>query len=364
MKLQSLYFLLIVSLLAFTSCDDDDKTEYTVPTTYNFDNVNYSGQTQRLGMLNELQDYMKSANTAGTALDVNRLLAMYSNNADAGWDGTYEDSKQIRSKTFEGVQTDFDLLLSLLASASQSTVSGTNGTAGVVTSNDGAKNYLLNPNGIEFAQVIEKGLMGALLYYQATGVYFEPGKMDVDNETITDGEGTEMEHHWDEAFGYFAVPTNFPTSTDGVAFWGDYCNDRDALIGTNKLVMDGFLKGRAAISNNDLTTRDEAIQEVRDAWEMVVAGTALHYLNNGLAEFDDMARRGHNLSEAIGFIFSLKFNPTKKITNDQIDELLILVGGSSALDAGNLYTAEVSKIQEAKDQLASWYDVVDKKDDF
>ena len=364
MKLINLSFLLITSLLAFTSCDDDDKIDYTVPTSYNFENVNYNGQTQRLGMLNELQAYMKSANTAGTALDVNRLIAMYANSADAGWSATYDDSKQIRSKTFEGVRTDFDLLLSLLASASQSTESGTNGTAGVVTSNDGAKSYLLNPNGIEFAQVIEKGLMGALLYYQATSVYFGDDKMNVDNETITAGEGTEMEHHWDEAFGYFAVPTNFPTTTDGVAFWGDYCNDRDALLGSNKLVMDGFLKGRAAISNNDLTTRDEAIGEVRDAWEMVIAGTALHYLNNGLAEFNDMARRGHNLSEAIGFIYSLKFNTTKKITNDQIDDLLILVGGSSALDLGNLYDAEVSNIQEAKDKLAEWYNVTDKKDEF
>ena len=367
-KSQTYILLTLIGILFISSCKDDDEpvdNSYIIPTTYNFENVSYDGQTQRLSMFTEFKTYMNSANSSGTTLDVNRLVAMYSNDAaNAQWQGTYEASKQMRGKTFEPVQSVFDGLISDLATASQSTEAGLNGIAGVVQSNDGAKNYLLNENGLELGQVIEKGLMGALLYYQSTGVYMESGRMDVDNEVITAGEGTDMEHHWDEAFGYFGVPTDFPTNTDNVAFWGDYCNDRDALIGTNKTIMDAFLKGRAAISNKDLDARDEAIQTVREGWEMVVVGTALHYLNSGLNNFDDMALRAHALSEAIGFVYSLQFNPIKKITNAQVEEILILIGGTENIANSNIYNAEIANIQSAKDQLAEWFSLTDKKDEF
>ena len=62
-------FLLVIFCLGVvlmsTSCkkDDDpviDEPDYTIPTTYNFDNVSYSGQTQRIGMLTEMKAYMRS----------------------------------------------------------------------------------------------------------------------------------------------------------------------------------------------------------------------------------------------------------------------------------------------------------------
>ena len=40
--------------------------------------LSYTGQRQRLNMLSEAS-YLKSANTPGTALDTNTLLAMYAN---------------------------------------------------------------------------------------------------------------------------------------------------------------------------------------------------------------------------------------------------------------------------------------------
>jgi len=139
--------------------------------------------------------------------------------------------------------------------------------------------------------------MGALLYYQSTAVYFEPGKIDGDNTSITEGRGTEMEHAFDEAFGYFGVPTNFPTSTDGLVFWGNYSNNRNPVLECNQPIMNAFLKGRAAISNKDLVGRDEAIAEVRKYWELISVGSALHYLNAGIANFEDKAIALHGLSE-------------------------------------------------------------------
>lgn len=357
---------LFATLLVFVSCknDDDGMAEYDVPTTYNFENVSYSGQTQRIGQFTELKSYMATSRTSGVALDADRLLAMYENGANANWVGTYEDSKEIKGKTFEAVQDDFTVLLEELATASTSTVPGAEGVSGVITSNDGSKNYLIGDDGLDHAQVIEKGLMGALLYYQATGVYMEPGKIDSDNTEVTPGKGTEMEHAFDEAFGYFGVETTFPTSLDNLAFWGNYSNNYDDILGSNQKMMDAFLKGRAAISNDDLVARDEAIETLRKEWELISVGAALHYLNSGMSNFDDMSIRAHGVSEGIGFIYALQFNPAKTINNSQINELLETIAGSSDFASMNLYTTSVSKLEEARDQLAEYYDLTDKKADF
>lgn len=366
LKLKNLLFPLIVVLVGMTSCSDDDaQPDYTIPSVYSFENVSYSGQTQRLAQFTELKSYMATSQTSGVALDANRLQAMYSNDAaNAQWAGTYEDSKQLRSKTLSSVQADFDALLAELAVASQSTVSGEAGVSGVITSIDGEKSYLIGADGLDHAQVIEKSLMGACLYYQSTAVYFGSDRMDVDNETVTPGEGTEMEHHWDEAFGYLGVPIDFPTSLDGLVFWGNYSNNYNAILGSNQAIMDAMLKGRAAISNNDLTARDEAITEARDAWELVAVGGALHYLNVGINSFDDKAIALHGLSEGIGFLYSLQFNPTSKMTNTQVNELLTLMAGSADFDEMNLYQTTIDDLQQVKDQLADYYNLASQKDEF
>ena len=359
-----LQIFILITILSVAACTEDEPTTYDIPTTYNFENVNYSGQTQRLAMLQEMKNYMESANTVGNPISADRLKAMFANDAaNAGFVQTYDASKQLKDKTFESQRTMFEGLFEDFEAASQSLINGSNGQAGVVVSLDGLKAYLMNGNGLEYTQIIEKGLMGACFYYQATAVYFGSDKMNVDNTTVTAGEGTAMEHHWDEAFGYLAVPIDFPTNTDGLAFWGKYCNDRNAILGTNKAIMDNFLKGRAAISNNDLTARDEAILEIQKNWELVSVGTAIHYLNAALANFNDNALRNHALSEAAAFIYALQFNPNKKVTNANVTDLLIQIGGDANFANMNFYTTTEANLQAAKDQLATYYNLEDKKDD-
>ena len=357
----------MTSTLYFQSCKEDEipepKVELEIPTTYNFTNVDYSGQTQRLDMLTELKNYIGTSKTGGQ-LDANRLQAMYANAAGADWIKTYDDSKQLRSKTLSSVQEDFDALLAELAAASQSTSPGSNGISGVIESADGAKSYLIGGDGLDHAQVFEKSLMGACLYYQATSVYMGPDQMNVDNIEITDGKGTEMEHHWDEAFGYFGVQIDFPTNTDNISFWGDYSNKRDDILGCNQKVMDALLKGRAAISAKDLTTRDEAIATARQEWELISVGSALHYLNSGIANFEDMSLRAHAVSESIGFIYALQFNTKQTISNAQVNDLLSIIAGSSNFADMNLYNTTVANLQEAKDKLADYYNLSADKDKF
>jgi hypothetical protein len=349
--------LALLLALLVTACGEDEPTlNYTIPTSYaDFSDVNYDGQLQRLAQLQELGNYLKSA-ANGTEIDADRAKAMYNNDAaTAGWNGTYDASKELAGKTLESVRADFETYIDAAAVASRNTGPAVNGQAGVAVSNDGAKRYQLDERGVEWAQVVEKGLMGACFYYQAVAVYLGPDKMNVDNETVTPGEGTEMEHHWDEAFGYLGVPRAFPSDRDGLIFWGKYSNDRDAMMGTNQPLMDALLKGRAAISNKDLATRDEAIPEVRAAWEQVVVGTAIHYLNSALAAENDFAIRAHALSEAVAFIYSLQFNPERGIDIPAVNELLATLGGSADFAQMNFYNTENADIEAARTSLSRAY---------
>lgn len=359
-------FAAFFSTILFPACTPDDLVEvldYDIPAIYNFEHVSYSGQTQRLAMLTEMTSYMKSGVSADVSLDLDQLTAMYTNDSSlAGWQGSYDSSKQLKNKTFELVQGDFETLLGQMVEASTSTTNYAAGTAGTSISSDGTKTYLFNERGVEPVQLIEKGLMGACFYYQATTVYLGWDKMNVDNISVEPGVGTEMEHHWDEAFGYLGAPIDFPTNTDGLFFWAKYANTTNAITGNNRTIMEALLKGRAAISNNDLQTRDEAIVEVRDAWEQIVAATAIHYLNIAEGSFDDEAIRLHALSEALAFIYSLNFNEDKAQSNEIIDAYLDQLATTADITAFDLTSSTTASILAVRDQLAADFGLSDVKE--
>ena len=198
--------------------------------------------------------------------------------------------------------------------------------------------------------------MGAVFMNQALNTYFGSGKMDVDNTTAVDaGDGkhyTEMEHHWDEAFGYFGVAADFPTNTTDVRFWGKYCNSRDAQLGSNAAMMNAFLTGRTAIINNDYPGRDAQILAARQMWEKVCAAQAVNYLTQASDNFGtDTGKFLHVMSEAYIFIKCLVYTPleTRVITNAQIDNLLDNTIGD------NLWNVTAIDITTAINELETIY---------
>lgn len=352
--------LLLLLAISFTACEPENNN-YTIPETYNFSNVDYSGQSTRLAKLGAIITYAKTAHVSGaTALDAAKLKDMFGANTGNHFTDTTlnaASSKQLKDKTIASEQSNFESYMDALATASTSTsMAASDGQAGIAANNAGNKFYLLNANGIELTQIIEKGLMGACLYYQATAVYMGSGKMDVDNTTVNPGQGTTMEHHWDEAFGYFGVPIDFPTSQTGAVYWGKYCNTHEAVYPLNTKMMNAFLKGRAAISAKDLTTRDAMITELRKQWELVVAATAIYYLNNAKANLGvDNAVAYHELSEVFGFIMSLKYGAAGTITNAQVDTILTNLFGNSNPLSASTYTVDNTKIEAAKTALVGYF---------
>ena len=70
------------------------------------------------------------------------------------------------------------------------------------------------------------------------------------------------------------VDPDFPSTVPN-RFWGKYCNNQDPTLNSNADMMNNFLKGRAAISNDVLADRDEAILSIRTEWEEISAYQAI-----------------------------------------------------------------------------------------
>lgn len=357
MKNIAIIFFLSVGFL-ISSCEKESQDpEYEVPATYQFENVTYSGQTYRLGMLYELQAEIKKAATENKKLSEEQLIAMYTNDSSkAGWQGEYGDSKQLKNKTFPAYQELFSAVLIDAADKSQNLQAASEGQAGIISNEAQDRQYFVNKNGLEYAQIVAKGLMGAVLYYNATN-YLSDAKLNVDNENVTPGRGTDMEHHWDEAFGYWGVPTDFPQNTDGISFWGSYTKGRSGHLGISQPLMDAFIKGRAAISAGDMATRDIARKEIKTLWEKVAASSAIHYMNGSYADYEDTGARLHQLSEGVGFIFSLLFSDQRSVNQDEVFDLIEKLGGSRDLLEINLYQASEESILEVRDWLSDRFDM-------
>ncbi len=348
---------------------DTANDEYVVPTTYAFTDdagnstVSYSGQQIRLEMLSEMTTYMKTANTAGTAVSATTLKDMYANNAyswtDAPGLGMTGSTKQLKNKTAAGdvgIQAMFEVYMDSLGAISATTQMGVEdgapGVAGVYP-NDGVKGpYLMSSDGVEYTQIIEKGLMCAVFMNQMTVNYL--GTVgDDDNTTAVDpGAGkyyTEMEHHWDEAYGYFTSEIDYPTNgTD--RFWGKYADGREALLGSATKIADAFRTGRAAIANDDYTVRDAQITIIRDEMEKVCAGSAIHYLNYAKAHIGDHTARNHAISEAVAFLEGLKYGYNAVNGNGMTAAQIDVALGHIGPDFNNV---TLMNLQSAIDEIAN-----------
>ncbi len=341
---------------------------YDVPETYLFEDTNghstvsFSGQKERLDMLSEITTYLKTANTKGTELDASILKNMFSNDSytwsDANGLGMTGSSKQLKNKCAGGDEVITNLFESYMDSITTLSKLNQDGSAGLagVYANDGVKGpYLMDANGVEYTQWIEKGLMASVFYYQITVGYLGDDKMNVDNSTAVDeGEGkyyTTMEHHWDEAYGYFTSETDYPVNgTD--RFFGKYAEGREDLLQSQTKLSEAFRTGRAAIANEDLDTRDEQRIVIKDELEKVIAATAIHYLNEAIENIAKETTRNHVLSEATAFVDALRYGANvidgNSISISEINSIISTIGS----DYNNVTAAN---LQSARNELSTIY---------
>jgi len=356
---------------------DDDTTTSTPkidnPTTYNFtrdgqSTVSFSGQTERILMGTELIEAMTDFNQTAE-----KLTEMFANETVSGADANpfvnvtlNTSTKSVKSKTAASA----DFFSSNAAEAAtikaqfESWITAqvdevfpnenslaTAGVAGQIA--DGTSARYVNGDGLEYNQIVNKGLIGALMVDQMLNNYLSPLVLDagqnIENNnagTVEDGAiYTTMEHKWDEAYGYlFGAATNAanPLATLGEdSFLNKYLsrvNDDADFAGIADDIFEALKLGRAAIVAGNYEVRDGQAGIVKDLISEAMAIRAVYYLQQGKnllpTTGNDYGAAFHALSEGAGFVYSLRFlrNPNNSdsyFSRAEVDEFM------AQLTAGN-----------------------------
>lgn len=318
--------------------------------------VDFSGQTTRINMLKEMDAHMKAGTSAD--IDATKLINMFRNQNTpfTSADLNAATDKVISSKTaqsFSATEADaerarfisyFNELERISKMRSNTAEQGKAGVLGT--------NRLVDEKGFEYSQFVQKGLIGAMMLDQIANIYLGTDKQSADNTTPNEGKNyTAMEHHWDEAYGYLTSNDTYPIK-GSESFLGEYARQGASVGGGADNLYLAFLKGRAAIVNNDLTTRDEQIAYIRTELEKAIAAVAISYLNKTNSATDD-ASRFHALSEGVGFIYSLRFAHNAKINKAKSEELLNILMGK----ANGFWSLTPADINNVRDQIATTFGI-------
>lgn len=235
----------------------------------------------------------------------------------------------VRSK----FEADFVTMGTISASAG---IPAVKGTAGYVSNALGSK-YLVDAKGFETTQLIQKGLIGAFDLDYIGNVLLNKG-LEADNYTLVAGKNyTKLEQNWDEAYGSLTLnPSYLAGSTDasrgttesfiGSYIW-EYAKIADDANYNYSKVLAAFLRGRAAIVNNDNAELKKQADIIRKTMEIAIARAALGYLNKWKTGIDE-GTRAHAIGEGIGFIYSLRFASINGGTAAFSDGILTALVGS------------------------------------
>lgn len=368
MRLNKITLALLPALfVAVTSCSDNDdnsQDSVTVPSSYTFDRngsttVDYSGQSSRLLMLEEMGNYIKNQGTANSVVDVTTLTNMYANtNNPFSTTELNSSGKQLRDKTAASKdyfvnlggggstleQTSVRNFFTAQFDDANDASQGNNASENVAGKYlDGTSTRLFAANGLEPQQVLLKGMMGACFMDQIVNNYLSlavldegTNREDNTNKVLVSGKNyTNMEHKWDEAYGYVY-------GAGGGKYWDSYINqvDADSDFGTVKEDIElAFRKGRAAIVANNYSVRDQQIAIIKNKLALIPAVRAVYYLKEGKGKLvtDNGAKAFHALSEAYGFIMAIRYtqNPSTEapyMSKAEVDALLAeLTNGTNGL---------------------------------
>jgi plastocyanin len=429
-----------------------------LPNTYNVaDSVSYSGQVARHLLINELNDYINSglqadldngtittrdealsvlmsyfsgdyetevadrALTTSTILDKKQgtLREVSSSSKDlvgkiAGNDATGQhkdwsaDFVAFGDKGTRSPQQEIERLLGLIADNAGELIAGN--TRQDALGNDITKVYL-GENGLDYKQLVQKILLGSVAFSQGADDYLDDDTENkgllTDHSAVVDGKlYTNLEHQFDEGFGYFGAARDYLAYTDDEVakkggrdeYQGMFDTDSDGMIdftsefnfghsqnaakrdrGTasgaaptdlSNDAMVAFIAGRKLLADTAGTPLDASqmleLQGFRDtalmAWEKSIAATAVHYVNDTLGDYDnfgtdtfsysDLAK---HWSELKGFVVSLQFNRRSPLTDEQHEQVNTLIKDAPVLTADDL-DAYKADLVTARDILRDAYE--------
>lgn len=313
MKLTLSFFTILLCAAIFIACDDKDKTPLDIPASYDgiaFE-TNAATQLSVLSRFTNLVNEIKKGRTTGKLVSADSINYWYT---------TGSPSLQSLASTYYAGQTaDWATEVAL--------ASGGTYTLGAPTGNGGTfGGYLFDENGLELEQLIEKGHFNAMLF----------------NHFNTLAAGTITNATPDQMLAIFGANPTFPNSYQANLhaqpdkFSANYACRRDKNDGNGYYtnIRDQFIKLQAAVkAGSDYNEeRDEAIAEIRLLWEKSNAGTIINYLYSVVSKLSatnptdaDIASALHSYGEAVGFTHGLRTLGNKKITDAEIDDILVLL---------------------------------------
>ncbi len=361
--------------------------------------VSYTGQTVRHALIKGLKNFIANENFSGTKEEIEaKLLQFYTGGTTSNDNNialrnidfspssdsqtfdqiSYSDissNKELASKTagqdtvtdfkewnndnnfkgFTGVNSPKELIEQWISQLAQSIESYTS-SGGYSISNETLNPYVDRNTGLDYQQLIDKFLLMSITFAQGTDDYLDTdidGKGTLSNNTDCDSEAyTNLEHQWDEGFGYFGASRDYLTQTlsdikaaqqkdtnndSSIDLTAEYnfgasVNAAKRDVGSNNQTnfaenaMNAFIAGRALINQNagdELTSAQQTelntyAYTARKAWEGAIAATVIHYINDTIADYRAFTNNEDNFSfndlakhwaEMKGFALGLQFNP-------------------------------------------------------
>lgn len=313
MKIANLYLLLLL-LFFFTSCEEDDPGPILeIPTTYTSASFD-ANVTAENTVIDELSAMTSAANNA-------EANAQSSTVAPIPYPSTLSS---VTLPAYRGLVQDW---LGELVNSANSPDGfqnpGLNGTPAAGQEGGLLGTRLLDENGLELEQMVQKGSFGAALYNHALTVI----NGDLSNTAAID---KLVEIHGTE-------PSFDPASTTAAA---TYSRRRSDLVNETGFFYDirtALLTAQAAIEGGSAfnEARDAALADYLLAWEKSNFATVIYYCQatkvqlqaaTALAEGPEKAaalgNAMHAYAEGVAFAHGFKGLSQKQITDAQIDQIL------------------------------------------
>jgi hypothetical protein len=215
----------------------------------------------------------------------------------------------------------------------------------------------VSPEGLDYQQLLEKFIRGALSFSQGADDYLDEG-LGSDHSEMKEGKNyTALEHAWDEGFGYFGAARTYATWSDdqiaddkyvdvdmsgGIDLNSEMCvghsvnaakRDRGSASSApndfTAQAWDGFYDGRLLITNatttltaDEMTTLEGHRDMAVDAWEKAISSTVVHYINDVIQDMNtmqggsyDFGTHAKHWGEMKGFALSFQFNPRSPMSD-------------------------------------------------
>lgn len=424
-KIQGM-ILLIIGVSTFSACtkkEDNNvtpgSTKIEAPTTYTFESrfesgissISYTGQVVRNLLVQDIKHLIDDAAAAATPpADLKAQILKLYDHKDA--DNLESITKGKHNATFtETFYAKIATGKDVPGKISDASVIGYNQTAdallrswidkidaNIKAGKTGKDIYIDATTRLDYNQLINKVLLGALTYYQGSGFYLNRIG-DEDNTVARQKTGkpadpfTVMEHVFDEGYGYFGSARDYSSFSDdalaaknGLSFYKDANGDSKVDFASEynfgfsrnagkrdrggaqktdftKDIFDAFLKGRTAITNKEdfATVIEPQVKIAAQTWEKVIAATIVHYINDTKSDMENVGTANENIpnlakhwAEMKGFLVNLQYGSAKYklMTDATLTQIQNLVGNTPVVANDAAYK---TKLDEARTLLKDTY---------